>query len=223
MSKSFSQTNEAVGRYVIETFHPEDAVLLEIRKRAAQEGLPDIHVGPMDGLHLEVIARSIGAKKIVEIGTLAGYSGVCLARALPPDGKLYCFEYEPKHAEVSFESFKKAGFENQVEIHVGAALEQLPKIEAQGPFDLVFIDADKPAYPAYLEWAMKHLRVGGVFLGDNTFSGGLAADAANETGPKAERVKAIREFNRMAATDLRFRSTVIPTGEGLTMGVKIKN
>src|ERR1700722_18082701 len=119
MSKSFSQTSEAVGQYVIETFHPEDAALLEIRKRADEEGLPDIHVGPMDGLHLEVIARSIGAKKIVEIGTLAGYSGVCLARALPKDGKLYCFEYEFKHAKVSLESFKKAGFEKQVEIHVG--------------------------------------------------------------------------------------------------------
>jgi caffeoyl-CoA O-methyltransferase len=222
MPKSFSRDDESLGRYVIETFHPEDPVLLEIRKRAAEEGLPDIHVGPMDGLHLEVIARSVGVKKIVEIGTLAGYSGVCLARALPKDGKLYCFEYEPKHAQVSLESFKKAGFEKQVEIHVGSALEQLPKIEAQGPFDLVFIDADKPAYPAYLEWAMKHLRVGGVFLGDNTFSGGLVADPANETGPKAERVKAMRQFNRQAATDPRFRTTVIPTGEGLTMGVKIK-
>ncbi|HET9869206.1 MAG TPA: O-methyltransferase, partial [bacterium] len=90
-------------------------------------------------------------------------------------------------------------------------------------FDLVFIDADKPGYPAYLAWAMDHLRVGGAVLGDNTFSGGLAADAANETkGPKAATVKAIRAFNRALAEDPRFRATILPTGEGLTFGVKVK-
>ncbi|HVM32897.1 MAG TPA: O-methyltransferase [bacterium] len=224
MSKSFARADEALQNYVLETFHPEDPVLLEIRERAAKEGLPDIHVGPMDGLHLEVIARSMGAEKIVEIGTLAGYSGVCLARALPAGGKLYCFEYEPKHAEVSRESFKRAGLADKAEIWVGDALANLPKIEAKGPFDLVFIDADKPGYPAYLAWAMEQLRVGGVVLGDNTFSGGRVADIAQETqGPKAETVKAIRAFNRTLADDPRFRATVIPTGEGLTFAVKVSN
>ena len=224
MPKSFARAEEALQNYVLETFHPEDAVLLEIRKRAAEEGLPDIHVGPMDGLHLEVIARAMGARKIVEIGTLAGYSGVCLARALPQGGKIYCFEYEPKHAEVSRESFKKAGLSDKAEILVGDALGNLPKIENQGLFDLVFIDADKPGYPAYLQWAMKHLRVGGVVLGDNTFSGGRVADPANEKeGPKAATVKAIRLFNKTLTQDPRFRATVLPTGEGLTFAVKISN
>jgi caffeoyl-CoA O-methyltransferase len=224
MAKSFAKADDAVQNYVLETFHPEDSILLEIRERAAKEGLPDIHVGPMDGLHLEVIARVVGAKKIVEIGTLAGYSGVCLARALPADGKIYCFEVEPKHAEVSRESFKKAGLSDRAEILVGDALGNLPKIEGQGPFDLVFIDADKPGYPAYLEWAMKNVRVGGVVLGDNTFSGGRVADPANEKeGPKAATVKAIRLFNKKLAQDPRFRATVLPTGEGLAFAVKVSN
>ena len=222
MAKTFSRAEKVIEDYTIETFHPEDKVLLEIRKRAEKEGLPDIHVGPMDGLHLEVIARVAGAKKIVEIGILAGYSGVCLARALPEDGKLFCMEYDPKHAEVSRVSFEKAGLEKKVTILVGPALDNLPKIEKEGPFDLVFIDADKPSYPAYLNWAAQNLRVGGVVLGDNTFSGGRVADPANEKDPaRGATVKAIRRFNRELATDTRFRTTIIPTGEGLTFGVKI--
>src|SRR5665213_3399417 len=117
MAKTFSRADKAIEDYTIETFHPEDKVLLEIRKRAEKEGLPDIH--------LEVIARAAGAQKIVEIGTLAGYSGVCLARALPEDGKLFCMEYEPKHAEVSRVSFEKAGVNEQVTIMLGPALENL--------------------------------------------------------------------------------------------------
>jgi caffeoyl-CoA O-methyltransferase len=223
MPKSFAFADEVVEQYSLETFRPEDDVLLEIRHRAEVEGLPDIHVGPMDGLHLEVIARTAGAKKIVEIGTLAGYSGVFLARALPEDGKLYCLEYEPKHAEVSRLSFQKAGLDKKVTILVGPALENLPKIEEDGPFDLIFIDADKPGYPAYLNWAAKNLKVGGVVLGDNTFSGGRVADPANENDPtRGETVRAIRQFNHQLATDNRFKSTILPTGQGLTFGVKIR-
>ena len=144
------------------------------------------------------------------------FGGFAWYRALPEDGKIYCLEYEPKHAEVSRESFKKAGLSDRAEILVGDALENLPKIEGQGPFDLIFIDADKPGYPAYLEWAMKNLRVGGVVLGDNTFSGGRVADIANETqGPKAETVKAIRAFNRTLATDPR-----LSLANGSTHGAK---
>ena len=111
---------------------------------------------------------------------------------------------------------------DRVQIFVGAALDNLPKIKSEGPFDLVFIDADKTGYPAYLDWAVENLRVGGVFLADNTFAHGLIADPAAESGPRAESVKAIREFNRKAAQNLRFRATILPTGEGLTMGVRIR-
>src|SRR5262249_52086334 len=155
--------------YVEELLEPEDAILREIRDRSAQEGLPRIAVGPFDGRHLEVLARMAGARRIVEIGTLGGYSGVCLARALPPGGKLDTFEYEPKHARVAEESFRRAGVADRVRIHVGPAIDRLPEIEPEGPFDLVFIDADKGGYPAYLAWATRNLRVGGTVVADNVF------------------------------------------------------
>ncbi len=218
MAKTFAQSNKSVEKYASDLFKPQDSVLLEIIKRAAREGLPPIHVAPMDGLHLEVITRSIGAKKAVEIGTLAGYSGVCISRGLAPQGKLYTFEYSDNHARVSAESFKKAGVEKKVEIFTGPALANLKKIESKGPFDLVFIDADKPNYPDYLQWAAKNLKIGGIFLGDNTFAWGHIAEAQT-TDPG---VKALRQFNQIAATNQRFRSTILPTGEGLTMGVKVR-
>ncbi len=155
--KSFS-ADSSLFAYAHETFRPEDEVLAEIRVRAEKAGIPAIHVGAFDGLHLEVLARMAGARKIVEIGTLAGYSGVCFARALPADGKLYTFEYEPMHAEVAGESFRRAGVAEKVSTFVGPALSNLPKIEGEGPFDLVFIDADKENYPHYLEWAHRNLR-----------------------------------------------------------------
>lgn len=218
MVKTFAQGNEEIERYAEETFEPEDAILKEIRKRASDSGLPDIHVSPMDGLHLEVIARAAGTKKAVEIGTLAGYSGICIARALPQDGCLFTFEFEPRHAEVAAESFKKAELSQKVQIFIGPALENLKKIESQGPFDFVFIDADKVSYPAYLEWTAKNLRAGGVFLADNTFAFGKIADKESQIAD----VKALREFNHQAAHHTHLRSTILPTGEGLTFGVKIK-
>ena len=219
--KSFSQIDSKVLSYVYELFQPEDAVLGEIRARSLKAEIPQIHVGNMDGLHLEILARMSGAKKAVEIGTLVGYSGVCVLRGMGAGSKLYTFEYEPKHAEVARETFKKAGLLSQVEIRVGAALEKLPEITSQGPFDLVFIDADKPNYPKYLDWAAENLRVGGVVIGDNTFAFGMLADERFETKEDEEAVHALRELNQKIANGGRFRGTILPTGEGLTIGVKI--
>ena len=216
--KHFSQTSIELESYVTKVFHPEDDILKEIRERAARNGLPDIHVGWMDGLHLEVLARSIGARKIVEIGTLAGFSGVCLARALPPGGRLYTFEFEPKHAEIARESFHKAGLSDRVEVFVGPAIQNLEKVERDGPFDIVFLDADKPSYPAYFDWALKNLRKGGVLLADNTFAMGEIPSVNSQSSP---RVKAIHEFNQRCATDPRLRSTILPTSDGLTFSVRI--
>jgi caffeoyl-CoA O-methyltransferase len=143
-------------------------------------------------------------------------------RALPKDGKLFTFEFNPHHANVAKESFKKAGFENQVEIFVGPALDNLAQIEKEGPFDLVFIDADKVSYSHYLEWAADHLRIGGVVLGDNTFAFGMIADADPRDADKRNSVKALQAFNRDIVSSGRFRATILPTGEGLTMGVKLR-
>ena len=209
--KSYSNTQTTVSHYVRETFHPEDPVLKEIRELSQKEGLPSIQVGDMDGLHLEVITRAMGVKKAVEIGTLGGYSGVSIARGLAEEGKLYTFEYNPHHAAVAQQSFKTAKVDHLVQIFVGAALEQLPTIEKLGPFDLVFIDADKVNYPNYLQWAEKNLRTGGVILADNAFGLGMTP----------ENQEAIRKFNASLANSPHFRATILPTGEGLTMAVKI--
>jgi caffeoyl-CoA O-methyltransferase len=163
-----------------------------------------------------VITRAVGAAKAVEIGTLGGYSGTAIARGLSDGGRLHTFELEQKHADLARESFRKAGVLDRVRIHVGPALERLPECEGDGPFDLVFIDADKETYPKYLAWAARHLRVGGVALGDNAFAFGEIADGRGE-GPVA-----MRRFNEELAQGGRFRATMLPTGEGLAMGVKVR-
>jgi caffeoyl-CoA O-methyltransferase len=216
-SKGFGQGDPALAQWAERTFKPEDDVLREIRARAEEEGLPTIAVGPMDGLHLEVLARACGARKAVEIGTLGGYSGVCLLRGMGSSGVLHTFEISEHHAKVARDSFAKAGFSKQAQVHVGPALEKLLEIEASGPFDLVFIDADKVSYPAYLSWAAEHLRVGGIVLGDNAFAWG----EVHLPGGDPSRA-ALRKFDDDLASGSRFRSTMIPTAEGLAMGIKLR-
>jgi caffeoyl-CoA O-methyltransferase len=175
----------------------------------------------MDGLHLEVLARAIGARRGVEIGTLGGYSGVCLARGMGPQGVLHTFELDPARAELARASFELAGVGGQVRIHVGRALERLRDVVGEGPFDLVFIDADKQGYPAYLAWAEEHLRVGGIVLADNAFAFGHV----HETAPSSEDAGAVaplRAFAERLARGGRFRATMIPTAEGLALGVKVR-
>ena len=224
MEKGYGQGDPRLALYVEEVFGDEDALLLDIRARAGEAGLPDIHVGPLDGLHLEVLARAFHAKRAVEIGTLAGYSGVRLMRGMGEGGRLDTFEFDPKHAAVAVETFRREGVADRVRVHVGPAAEDLPAIEADGPFDLVFIDADKDGYPGYLEWAARNLRVGGVVLGDNAFLfGGVAEDPDRPTdGASGDRIRAMRAFNHTLARGGRFRATMLPTGEGLALGVKLR-
>jgi len=223
--KSFAAESSDLAQYVLDVFKPEDQLLADTRARAKAAGLPPIHVAPFDGRHLEVLVRAAGAKKIVEIGTLAGLSGTCLARGLAPGGHLHTFEFEPHHAAVAAETFRLANVSDLVTIHVGPALANLPKIEAQGPFDVVFIDADKDNYPNYLAWAERNLRPGGIVLVDNAFAWGLLTLPENSpqfTEPRQRSARqAIRAVNaRLADPNGPFRSTMLPTGEGLAMGVK---
>ena len=223
MNKSYSNTDPAISDYVCSLYAGEESRKKGIRRRAAERGLPDIHVSMTDGLHLEILARACQAKKAVEVGTLAGYSGVWIAQGLQRGGKLFTLELEPRHAETAQETFKKAGVAGKVKILVGPALENLKKIAPKGPFDFMFIDADKVSYSAYLDWAAKYLRVGGVFAADNTFAFGLIAKPFKaRSGHQAQSVRALLKFNRLAARHPRFRTTILPTGEGLTVGVKVK-
>jgi len=216
-AKGFGATDPRIAPYVEALLEPEDEVLREIRARSTLEGLPPIAVGPFDGRHLEVLARMCGARRIIEIGTLGGYSGTCLARALPEGGRLETFELEPRHALVAAESFRRAGVAERVRIHVGPALERLRAIESEGPFDLVFIDADKAGYPAYLAWAAEHLRVGGTLIADNVFR--RAAFPLPNDPPAA--ADGIRRFNESLARSGRFRATMLPLEDGFAVGVKL--
>lgn len=221
--KSFACQQPELAEYAIKCFQPEDDILAEIRIRAAQEKLPNIHVGRMDGLHLEVLIRSIGARKVVEIGTLAGYSGVCIARALPNDGHLHTFELYEKNAKISAESFRRAGCAEKITIHQGPALENLKNIEHLGPFDAVFMDADKHNYPSYLAWAERNLRIGGVVLADNTFVWGLVLQSTFDTDAQRKDAEGVRVFNHTVSHSAKWRATILPTGEGLTIAVKTSN
>jgi caffeoyl-CoA O-methyltransferase len=216
MKDYFGGREDKLVRYLERVFRPEDGVLKEARERGLRAGLPEIQVGGMDALHLEVLTRAFAAKKAVEIGTLGGYSGTAIARGLGEDGTLHTFELEPAHADVARETFRKAGVDGRVKIHLGPAIERLRDVEREAPFDLVFIDADKEGYPAYLAWAARHLRVGGAVLADNTFAFGEIVDG------RSAGARALREFNRELAEGGRFRATLLPTGEGLSLGVKVR-
>lgn len=215
--KQFAASDPLIAPYLEGLLRPEDDVLREIRERSLREGLPPIAVGPFDGRHLEVLALAAGAKTIVEIGTLGGYSGVCLARALPPGGVLHTFELEPRHAEIAARSFKLAGVAERVRIHVGPALQELPKIEAEGPFDFVFIDADKAGYPRYLAWTERHLRLGGVVAADNVFR--RAVRPSNDLPGASD---GIRSFNERLVSSGLFRVTMLPLEDGLAVGVRVR-
>lgn len=175
-------------------------------------GIPAIQVGPSEGRLLSLLLRMIGAKRVVEVGTLAGYSAIWLARALPPDGRLYTIEYDPGHAEIARRSFEEAQVGDRVELLVGAGADVLPRLTPKGPFDAVFLDADKAGYPAYGKWAAANLRPGGLLLGDNAyFFGKLLA----EDDPSAE---AMRRFHVEAAES--FHTVCMPTPDGLLLGIK---
>ena len=220
--KSYGCSDPVTTEYAAQLLSKEDAVLSGVRARAQAAGLPDIHVCVPDGRHLQVLARALGAKTCVEVGTLAGYSGVCLLRGMGPKSVLHTLELDPAHARVAQETFRLAGFENQAHVHVGPALESLQLLRAEGPFDLVFIDADKPGYPAYLEWALENLRVGGVVLADNVFLFGAVGQPRGSRQDSDERVEAMLGFNARVVQSERMLGTLLPTGEGLAMGVKLK-
>jgi predicted O-methyltransferase YrrM len=199
----------AVDSYITGLFLPSDPVLEAALAASAAAGLPTINVSPTQGKLLHVLARAQGARRILEIGTLGGYSTIWLARALPPDGRLISLEVDPKHAEVARANLAQAGLSSIVEIRLGPALDTLPKLVSggRGPFDLIFIDADKPGYADYLKWSLKLAQPGTLIIADNVVRKGAVADAAS----KDENVQGIRKFNEALAAEKRVTTTVIQT------------
>ncbi len=199
----------AVDEYIDDKLGLADPILSAALSANAEGGLPAIDVTGSQGKLLFMLARLAGARRILEIGTLGGYSTIWLARALPPDGKLITLEYEPRHADVAKSNVERAGFGNVVDIRVGAALDSLPIIEAEkgGPFDLVFIDADKVNNTLYFEWAIKLSRKGSVIIIDNVVREGGLADASSEDAA----IRASRRVTELLGSDPRVDGTVIQT------------
>jgi caffeoyl-CoA O-methyltransferase len=207
--------DERLTRYVTDLFAREDAVLATIRKRHAHSGLPDILISADEGKLLAVLLRAVGAARVLELGTLGGYSGVWLARALPAHGQLTTIERDPKHARVAREAFALAGVADRVTLIEGAALDVLPTLAPA--FDAVFVDADKEPLPRYFEWAVRLLRTGGLLLCDNAFFHGAAVNESDRSAA----AEGVRAFNRLAASDTRVVATIVPVRDGLVVGVKV--
>jgi caffeoyl-CoA O-methyltransferase len=198
---------EEILSYVNRTHASHDAGLA--KAFAVPEGMPAIQVGPSEGRLLYLLMKMIGATKIVEVGTLAGYSAIHMARALPAGGQLWTIEYEPKHAEVARANIAAAGLADRITVLVGAGRDVLPTL--QGPVDAVFIDADKGNYDHYGQWAIEHLRPGGLVLGDNAYLfGKLLEDSDNG--------RAMRRFHELVAASCE--SVCLPTPDGLVLGSK---
>ena len=198
-----------VDAFIADLFVNPDPVLEAALQASEKGGLPEIEVSPSYGKLLFLLAKMIGARRILEIGTLGGYSTIWMARSLPKDGRLISLEFDPKHADVARKNIEHAGFAKNVEVRVGKALDSLPKIEAagEGPFDLIFLDADKPNNPAYFEWALKLSRKGSLIVADNVVRLGQLIDGKS-TDPS---VKGVRHFMEVIARDKRVSATAIQT------------
>ena len=195
----------AVDDYIDGLFEPSDAALNEALRASDAAGLPDIQITANQGHFLQILARLAGARRILEIGTLGGYSTIWLARALAPSGRLTTLEVDPKHAEVARANLSRAGLSDVVEVRVGPALETLPQLE--GPFDFTFIDADKVNTAEYFAWAVTLSRPGSVIVVDNVVREGALADAASDD----TNVRAMRRFLEAAAKEPRVSMTVLQT------------
>jgi predicted O-methyltransferase YrrM len=198
-----------VDEYIIDRLVPQDHALEESLAANKAAGLPAIDVSPNQGKLLYLLARMAGARRVLEVGTLGGYSTIWLARALPSDGRVVTLEAEPRHAEVARRNLDRAGVADRVDIRVGPALDTLPRIEAEGlaPFDLIFIDADKPNNPHYLAWALRLARPGTVIIGDNVVRDGAVADATSADPG----VRGTRQFFDMITAEPRLDATAIQT------------
>src|SRR5262249_55339151 len=201
-----AEAHDFIVQRLTQLFAPEDDGLRAALASARDKERPEIQTSPLQGRLLQLLAIACGARKILEIGALAGYSGIWLARALPPDGRLISLEVSEKHAAVARASLERAGLGDRTDVRVGPAAEQLPRLVDEAPFDLIFIDADKPGYPTYLDWAMRLSRHGSIIVADNCIRGGAPLRVESDD----EGTRAIGEYDRRVAGDPRLLSVAFP-------------
>jgi predicted O-methyltransferase YrrM len=200
---------ESVDKYLDKMLIPQDSALEEALAAAAAAKLPAIQVSSVQGKLLHLLARTMGARNILEIGTLGGYSTIWMARALPEGGRVITLEADPKHAEVARKNFARAGVENKVELRLGKALDTLPQVAAEGlgPFDMFFIDANKSNMPEYFEWSLKLARKGSMIIADNVVREGAVLDAKTKDAD----IQGIRRFLEMVGKEKRVSGTALQT------------
>ncbi len=198
----------AVDQYIENLCIPHDEIFEQALRDATDAALPPIQVSPNEGKLLYLLAKISGARRILEIGLLGGYSTLWLAKALPADGRIVTLEIDDKHARVARKNFERAGLLSKIDIHVAPALKSLELLVQRGepPFDLVFIDADKEGYPAYLDWTLRLTRPGSLILADNVIRDGKVAQD-NPTDPM---VKAVQKFNKQLAANPNLETIILP-------------
>lgn len=208
---------DRLERYVADLFAPEDDVLVRLRAEMEARDFPDIAVSPVEGRLLHVLLLLAGARRVLEIGTLGGYSAIWMARALPADGLIVTLEIDAERADFAREFARAAGLDGVIDVRVGPALDSIRALERDGiaPFDACFIDADKESYTAYLDAALRLVRPGGLILGDNVLWSGRVVDEQ----PPEETTREILAFNRMLAGDPRIEATIVPVRDGLAIGI----
>lgn len=207
-------TEPAIDKYIRALVPERDAVLREIEDRASRDGIPI--VGPVVGTLLSTLAKSIRAQRIFELGSAVGYSTIWLARTLPPGGKIYYTDGDPKNAAAAEASFKLAGVQDRIEIRVGDALTHFNSVD--GDFDFIFNDVDKHGYPDVYRQAAGRVRNGGFFVTDNTlWSGRILDDSVRDTDTQG-----VREFNKLLSSDSRFETTTLPLRDGVTVALRVR-
>jgi caffeoyl-CoA O-methyltransferase len=225
MSTSSTAVTPEINALLQELFNSEDAFLRTLNEDAAAAGIPAISIAPEQTRFLQVILKAINAEVVLEIGSLAGYSTIAMARALPEHGQLFAFEIEPMHAAFIEKKVAAARFDHIISVEQGAALDNLPNVIAtlqeqhntQTPIDAVFIDADKPNYENYLNLVLPAVRRGGLVMGDNALAFGYIA--SEPPAEEADNVAALRAFNRSMSSHPALLSTLVPLGDGIVIGV----
>ena len=213
------ETRNPAGDYTEALFAPQDALLASILSRLP-ESFHSWQVSAAEGKLLQLLIGMIGAKRVVEVGTLAGYSALWMARALPEGGHLYTIGKDPAHNAIARQVFAESEESEKITLLEGDAQDMLQGLSAQAPFDMIFIDADKINYPRYLDWAEKHIRPGGLIVGDNTYLFGAVWHEKAPVGTAPATHAAMREFNARLADANKYLGMIIPTAEGMTVAMK---
>jgi len=218
MSTHSTFLTPALNDYLTANFSAEDAFLRTLLDQAEERGIPAISIAPEQTAFLQVLLRGIGARRVLEIGSLAGYSAITMARALPADGEMICLELNPDWSDFIRRKAREAGLDNVIDVVTGPAVDTLTTGTIEGPFDAIFIDADKVNYSRYFDLALPLLRTGGLIIGDNALAWGEIANT--DTTFEPQNVKAIRAFNERISTHPGLQSTLVPLGDGMVIGIK---